>query len=604
MGQLQDRRDVVSDDGTDERRLAFLREKYASERAKRLHPSQSEHNVDAAIDSADFAEDPYITSRLERAPVVETTEVVIVGGGFGGLVCAAKLRNAGIEDFRIIESGGDFGGTWYWNRYPGVQCDIESYIYLPLLEETGYIPSEKYAHGPEIFEHARRVGNHFDLYPHALFQTRVLDMRWAEGDRRWTVLTDRQDEIRARYVISATGSLSKVRLPGIPGLSDFKGRAFHTSRWDYDYTGGSPEGGLVKLHDKRVAVIGTGATAIQCVSYVAESAKHLYVFQRTPSTVGFRGNKPTEADWASTLASGWQKQRADNFEFILQGGNPERDLVEDGWTSLNRSVRLDVPAESLSDEERVRRLEQIDFMKGEEIRSRIGEVVSKPEVAEALKPWYRIYCKRPTFNDDYYPSFNRSNVTLVDTQGKGVEKITEHEVVSNGESYPVDCIIFATGFDVGSELSSRSGFEVYGRDGRTLTEHHHDGPRTFHGFYSHGFPNFFILGVSQNGLSANFTRMLTEQSEHITNLIADLKRRGVTRVEATAEAEADWQEVIRKKAEARRAFLSSCTPGYYNGEGELERGLLVNVYAGGPFEFSALLDDWRSRGEMFGLAID
>jgi cyclohexanone monooxygenase len=580
-----------------------LRQRYARERDKRLHPKKNQQWTDIEAGLAHLAHDPHADDSFERAPIQEEVEVLLVGGGFGGMICGAKLREAGVHDFRIVEKAGDFGGTWYWNRYPGVQCDIESYIYLPLLEETGYVPSEKYAYGPEILEHAQRVARHFDLYDRALFQTQVLEMRWDETERRWTVTTDRGDVFKARHVVSASGPLNRPHLPGVPGIAEFKGRVFHTSRWDYAYTGGDTSGGLTRLADKRVAVIGTGATAIQCVPYVAESAQQLYVFQRTPSVVGVRGNRPTDHDWAKSLGPGWQKRRADNFEQFLEGGSPGEDLVADGWTDLNRRLRPDFSPEGLSREEMARRQELIDFRAGDTIRARVDELVTNRAAAEGLKPWYRVFCKRPTFNDEYLPAFNRPNVTLVDTQGAGVERITAGGLVAGGVEYEVDCIIFATGFETGTEYTHRSEFEVHGTGGRTLTEHHREGPRTFHGFYSHGFPNFFYLGISQNGFRANFTAMLSEQSEHIAGLVTDMARHGCTRLEPTAQAEADWQDVIRTKAQPRATFLSGCTPGYYNGQGDLERGLFLNIYGGGPSEFTRLMDGWRAEGDMPGLDI-
>jgi cyclohexanone monooxygenase len=580
-----------------------LRERYARERDQREHPGRNEQWTAIADDLARFGDDPYVEPGFQRDPIEEDLEVLVIGGGFGGLLCAARLREAGVEDFRIVERAGDFGGTWYWNRYPGVQCDVESYIYLPLLEETGYVPTEKYAYGAEIREHTARIAERFGLYDRALFQTRVCEMRWDEDSRRWHVSTDRGDLIRARFVVSSSGPLNRPHLPGVPGIGDFKGKAFHTSRWDYGYTGGDSGGGLAKLADKRVAVIGTGATAIQCVPYVAEHAEQLYVFQRTPSVVGERGNRPTDLGWARSLEPGWQKRRSDNFELILEGGAPPEDLVADGWTILNKKMRPDGPLDQLTPQGRARQAELKDFAAGEDLRARVDQIVSNKQAAEGLKPWYRVFCKRPTFNDEYLPTFNRPNVTHVDTRGAGVERITEKGLVANGVEYEVDCIIFATGFDTGAEYTKRSEFELYGVGGRTLSEHHREGPRTLHGYYSHGFPNFFILGVSQNGFRANFTHMLAEQGAHIVHVIAELRRRGLTRAEPTAEAEAGWIEVIKARARDRVAFLSTCTPGYYNGQGDVERGIFVNVFNGGGNAFARLIGEWREAGEFAGLEV-
>ena len=208
--------------------------------------------------------------------------MAIIGGGFGGLLMGGRLREAGFDDIRVIEKAGDFGGTWYWNRYPGAMCDVESYCYLPLLEELNYIPKHKYSYAPEIFEHSKAIARHYDLYKNACLQTGVSALRWDDTSGRWIIHTDRGDAIRAQFVAMANGPLNRPKLPGIPGITSFTGHTFHTSRWDYDYTGGDSDGNLTGLRDKRVAIIGTGATAVQCIPHLGEWAKHLYVFQRTP----------------------------------------------------------------------------------------------------------------------------------------------------------------------------------------------------------------------------------------------------------------------------------------------------------------------------------
>ena len=204
------------------------------------------------------------------------------------MLAAVRLHEAGIGDFKIIEKGGDFGGTWYWNRYPGASCDIESYIYLPLLEKTGFIPKQKYTNAPETLEYCKVVAEKYELHKRAILQTEVTSTDWHEETRRWTVSTSRQDNIKARYVVHANGPLNRPKLPAIKGINDYKGHTFHTSRWDYNYTRGDSHGGLSGLKDKRVAVIGTGATAVQCVPHLGASAQHLYVFQRTPSSIDVR----------------------------------------------------------------------------------------------------------------------------------------------------------------------------------------------------------------------------------------------------------------------------------------------------------------------------
>jgi cation diffusion facilitator CzcD-associated flavoprotein CzcO len=585
-----------------------LREKYRQERDRRVRADGSQQYVEVQGDFSRYIDDPYVQPGFSRAPLTDEVNVLIIGGGFGGLLAGARLREAGVNDIRIIEKGGDFGGTWYWNRYPGAQCDIEAYIYLPLLEETGYIPKEKYSYAPEILEHSRRIAKKFDLYRDVCFQTQIKEIRWNEEECRWLITTDRDDRFRARFVVMSNGPLNRPKLPGISGIDTFKGHTFHTSRWDYGYTGGDTTGNLHKLADKRVAIIGTGATAVQCVPYLAKDAQHLFVFQRTPSSVDERGNRPTDPEWVKTLTSGWQKRRMDNFNILVSGGSQDEDLVGDGWTDIFRKIGGLLPAKldpNLTPRERGRMVELADFKKMNQVRARVDRIIKDKKTAEALKPWYRQFCKRPTFNDEYLPAFNRPNVTLVDTQGRGVDRITEKGLVFDGVEYEVDCIIFGTGFEVGTAYTRRAGFEIYGRGGKTLTEYWADGLKTLHGFYSSGFPNCFHMGITQNGLTANFPHMLEEQSRHITELIQHAKAQEARSLEPTAEAEAEWVATIRRKAIHNQRFLRECTPGYYNNEGKPTEstGLFGEQYGGGPVEFHEIIREWRSDGQMKGLKL-
>jgi cation diffusion facilitator CzcD-associated flavoprotein CzcO len=582
-----------------------LRAKYADERQKRLRSDGNNQYVEVSGKYAHFEADPYVDPGFERPALHEQLDAVIIGGGFGGLLAAARLQEVGITDVRIIEKAGDFGGTWYWNRYPGAQCDIESYIYLPLLEETGYIPKEKYSFAPEIFEHAKRIGKHFDLYKHACFQTQVTEARWDDGAARWTVQTDRGDVFKARFVVMCSGPLNRPKLPAIPGIENFKGHIFHTSRWDYEYTGGDTTGGLHKLADKRVAIIGTGATAIQSVSHVGAHAKQLYVFQRTPSSVDERGNKPTDPEWVKTLYPGWQAYRNHNFCSILAGIPIEKDLVGDKWTSLfkNLSRLLSSANSSVSEEEMALMSEIADYQKMNEIRGRVESTVKDRATAEALKPWYGQWCKRPTFNDEYLPTFNRPNVKLVDTKGKGVERATEKALVVDGVEYEVDCVILATGFEVGTAYTRRAEFEVYGRGGSSLSDYWARGMKTHYGFLSHGFPNLFHMGLTQTGLAPNFTYMLGGQATHIAHVMAEVKARNANSVEPTREAEAEWVARVTRKT-FMSDYQSKCTPGYYNGEGSKGGvGFLETQDPDGAVRFYEALAGWRERGDLEGLIL-
>ncbi|MCH8141378.1 MAG: NAD(P)/FAD-dependent oxidoreductase [Proteobacteria bacterium] len=583
-----------------------LRAKYRTERDKRLRDDGNEQYLQVTGKFAHFVGDPYVEPGFSREPLTDDVDVVIIGGGFGGLLAAARLREAGVNDLRIIEKGGDFGGTWYWNRYPGAQCDIESYIYLPLLEELDYVPQEKYSFAPEILAHSRAIGEKYDLYANACFQTEVTELRWDEEALRWEISTNRGDRMKARYVCMSNGPLNRPKLPGIEGIESFEGHTFHTSRWDYAYTGGDSNGNLTGLEGKRVGIIGTGATAVQCVPHLAESAEQLYVFQRTPSSIDVRGNKPTDPGWVKALESGWQEHRMRNFNTLVSGGVTDEDLVNDGWTDIIGNliaISRSRKSENLTMEEMGARMELADFQKMEQIRSRVDELVEDSATAEALKPYYRQFCKRPCFHDDYLPSFNRPNVKLVDTQGRGVERITEKGVVVDGHEYEIDCLILATGFEVGTSYNRRAGYEIIGRKRQTLSEKWANGMRTFHGFQTNGFPNCYFMGVTQGGFTANFPHLLNEQSVHIAYMISHGTNNNVHCMEATKEAEDEWVDTIKQMAIFSKNFLENCTPGYYNNEGKPGQGnsLIGGQYGGGPVAFFKILQDWREEGSLQGL---
>jgi cation diffusion facilitator CzcD-associated flavoprotein CzcO len=576
--------------------LEALRARYRDERDRRVRPDGAMQYQRA---DGRYAEDPY-ADRVTREPLCDRVEVAVVGGGFGGLMAAARLRQAGVDDIRVIDTAGDFGGTWYWNRYPGIHCDIESYVYMPLLEEVGYVPRWKYAPGEEIRQHARAIGRTFDLYRDACFQTLVTELRWDEAAAEWIIGTDRGDRMRARYAVVSSGVLSNPKLPGIPGIETFAGHTFHTSRWDYDYTGGDINGGLDKLADKRVALIGTGATAIQVVPHLGRDAEHLYVFQRTPSTVDVRANRPTDPRWAESLTPGWQRRRMENFLTVVTGGRTDEDMVSDGWTHSARLLQNLVPSNAyteLSPVDREQVNEIVDFQKMNELRDRVASVVEDPATAELLKPWYRYMCKRPTFSDHYLDTFNRPNVTLVDTADHGgVSRITENALVVGDTEYAVDCIVFATGFAVGKSGVLSGQLPVHGRDGVSLLAHWRNGPRTLHGFYSDGFPNLFLLGSVQNAPSVNFVHILEEQATHVAEVVAEARKCGARYVEPSVEAVDAWVATIREKAHDLYKFQAECTPGYYNNEGRpRERS---ESFGDGPVAFHEVLRRWRANGGM------
>lgn len=586
--------------------LAAVREKYRSERDKRLITERKYLAARSAY--AHFAADPY-AKPIERAPLTDEVDVVIVGGGIGGLLAGARLRQTGeFDTIRIIDAAGDVGGTWYWNRFPGLRCDVESYIYMPLLEEVGTLPTEKYVTGAEIFAHCQAVARRYGLYRDACFQTSISKLHWDEDSARWIVSTDRSDRIRARYVCMAIGSLHRPKLPDIPGIDTFRGHAFHTSRWDYAYTGGDSSGGLTGLRGKRVGIVGTGATGVQVIPHLAEWAERLYVFQRTPSTVSVRGNRPTAPEWAASLEPGWQRRRMENFHALTSGVAQDTDLVADGWTEITAKLAAILPkaASDADPKEVAAAMELSDFRKMEEIRARVDTLIRDKAVAAALKPYYRLFCKRPCFHDGYLDTYNRPNVTLVDTQGRGVERLTGHGVVAAGVEYPVDCLVFASGYENEWAIpyTERAGFDIVGRDGLQLSEKWANGARTYYGLMVHGFPNAFIMSKVQSGLHVNVPYMLNEQSECIAHILATVRQGGHRVVEATAGAEQEWVDTILKLANRSLDFAENCTPGLFNNEGNPQRVAALNgSYGGGSMKFVALLREWQADGRLAGLEV-
>ena len=586
--------------------------RYRAERDKRLREDGNEQYVEVTGAFAHYVDDPYVP-RTARDPLATEVEVALIGGGFSGLVTGARLKQAGIDDVRIIEKGGDVGGTWYWNRYPGAQCDTHSFVYMPLLEETGHMPTEKYAHGPEILEHCQRIATQFGLYDDALLHTEVTSVVWSDEESRWIIGTDRGDELRARFVVWGTGPLHRPKLPGIPGLGTFEGHTFHTSRWDYDYTGGSHDGApMTNLADKRVGIIGTGATAVQCVPHLAKACGELYVFQRTPSSIDVRANEPTDPEWfeSEVLEPGWQERWMASFTAVQTGNFGHEDLVNDGWTDISRRIRdkiLSNPEATFTIESFQQAFEDSDFEKMDEIRSRVDEIVGDGATAAALKPWYRQLCKRPCFHDEYLDAYNEPGTHLIDTDGQGVEKITAAGVVVGGVEYPLDCIVFASGFEVGTEHARRSGFDPVGRDGEALSDHWAEGMRTLHGMDVHGFPNAFILQAAHGAnLISNYPHNLSEGGRTIATIVRHATDHDITAVEATAEAEADWMEMLLGSGRVFGAgFLADCTPGYYNNEGRPATpgsGLIAAVgYPDGPVAFFAFMEKWRTDGQLEGL---
>ncbi|EXJ73813.1 uncharacterized protein A1O5_03575 [Cladophialophora psammophila CBS 110553] len=623
----------------------FLEHKYAAERDKRLRSDGNAQYLNL-IDSDRFQhleEDPWVDHATlnAQAPVMtdgSSCKVFILGGGYSGLVYAARLIQAGFDadDIRLADRAGGFGGTWYWNRYPGLMCDIESYIYLPLLEETGYIPKHKYSYGPELLEHAKRVATQFHLTDKALFRTTIKSMEWNAAQKRWLVSMAQNRgpgqvcltlTIQAQFVIIAPGILNHPKVPDISGLDEFQGHGFHTARWDYSYTGGSPsEPALTGLKDKRVGIVGTGATAIQAIPQLANGAKELYVFQRTPARVDVRNQMATdEAVWISKIAGkpGWQLARRRNFNAALAGVLVEEDLVADGWCATpSAAASLGSPVKGIISPDRVKdhvaEVYAMDQESSERVRARVGSIFKNPETAEKLKAWYPAWCKRPGFHDEYLASFNQSNVHLVDTDGKGIERLNRSGLIANGKQYDVDLLLFGTGYQAPAAHSgspaAAAKITIAGREGRSLEEKYLScGVSTLHGISSHGFPNLFFFGTSQAASAFNIVCMVDVQAQHIAYILTEATRQhDHAVVEVTKEAEEEWAAEIVKRA-AWFVVMLGCTPSWLNGEGAGSkensdaRGQVKEArsapWGEGFRSYEDVLKCWRAQGDLRGISI-
>ncbi|MEH0147684.1 NAD(P)/FAD-dependent oxidoreductase [Corynebacterium sp. Q4381] len=559
-----------------------------------------DHRYREELDKRAGAKAPSITTPITddpwepikpREPFSRSTEILVVGAGFAGMILGAQLTQVGHSDFMIVDQAGDFGGTWYWNRYPGAQCDVESYIYYPLLEETGYVPSSRYPMAHETLDYCRHFGRHFSLYDRAVFHTGAIRAAWDDKNEEWVVETNRGDEIRARFLIRSNGAFGAPALPQISGMDTFTGTAFHSSRWDYNYTGGSPENPVLdKLVDKTVAVVGSGASAVQIIPALVGQAKHVYAVQRTPGpAVGERDTTPTDPEWFTAQPAGWQRERILTYDLNTSGFLQPHDEVQDNFTVHARRL---LTADNPQDE---------DAAIMGEIRDLIDAQVTDPATADALKPFYSRRCKRVTFDNGYYEAFNDESITLIDAPSTGLSHIQGTTLHAGDRTFDADCIIFATGFDTTGNPLTRTGFDVRGRGDERLTDHYANGLQTLHGAMADGFPNHFQIGTGQNALTANNTSGLTTQAEHILDIIAETKRRGAITVEPTAEATETWATTVRERGEGVRAAFETCVPGYYTGYEHGDGAYTNQLFPEGITVFRKLLDAWRAEGSYAGL---
>lgn len=591
--------------------IPALREKYRVEKDRRLRKEgQTQYVRPTGGITADYAVDPH-SEVIPRSPVDEDIDVLVVGAGWGGIKASYYLAKESVSSFRNIDTAGDFGGVWYWNQYPGVQCDNDAYCYLPLLEEMGFMPSKKFSDGKEIQAYAKSIATKFGFAEKALFHTQVTSLTWDDTLQTWHVGTNRGDTIRARFVIIASGVLNMPKLPAVRGIERFKGKIFHTSRWDYAYTGGSPGSPVLdKLADKRVAILGTGATAIQTVPPLGKYARQLYVIQRTPSTVDGRPNPPTDQDWAKSLQPGWQKARMANFhrgaQEVYQAG--ETDLICDIWTEINRNLseELGTLGQDVSMEEFMARREEMDFRVMERLRARCDELIADPATAEALKPYYHHMCKRPLSSDEFYPTFNRPNVTLLDVSDtQGLQEMTETGFIANGQEYEIDCMIFASGFEVTSDLERRWSIPTFeGRGGVSIYDHWREGPATLHGIMTHGFPNMGFIGYIQGGINSSVTEHFGRQGAHAAWVFAEALRRGLKVVEPSQAAQDAYVKTFNEIKLDVSEMMSRCPPGYFNNEGaENNKWALFPGWGYGWDHFEAMLAEWRAEGDMAGMML-
>ena len=620
-----------------------VEKRYGEERAKRLRDEGIDQFVDISLSDKfkQFGEDPWIdlavVKDVKTQFPTDRTQMLILGGGFGGLLYAVRMIEAGIrpEDLRIVESGGGFGGTWYFNRYPGLICDIESYCYLPLLEETGYMPKHRFASGEEIRQYANLIAEKYGISDSAAFLTKAEKLTWDETTKEWQVQLTQSREgeppqtlnIRSQFVATVNGVLNWPKLPGLPGILDYQGEMFHTSRWDYSITGGSPtDPSLEKLKDKRVAIIGTGATAVQAVPHLARWAKHLYIVQRTPAAVDVRDQKETNPEWFKkevANSAGWQRERLRNFhQHFTTAAQPSVNLVNDGWTRAVTMAAIagnpdpaapktaeDIPAY-------MKKLHAIDLPRQAAIRARAVEVVKDSAVAKKLQAWYPTWCKRPCFHDEYLPSFNRDNVTLVDTDGKGADSFTADSIVVGDKSYPVDIVIFATGFrsPYGGTPAEKANITITGLNNLSMsTAWETAGPSTLHGVLDTNFPNLFLAGPWQASTSPNYLFNVDALAKHSAYILSQSLKKADGKpfaVSSSKEAADNWAMEVMMRA-APMAAIIGCTPSYFNLEGAIDRippeaqRILAKsgLWGKGIEDFLGHIEAWRADGRMQGIEV-
>ena len=521
-------------------------------------------------------------------------DVLIVGAGFSGLYLLHRLRGSGFK-VRIVDRASDVGGTWFWNRYPGARCDVESmqyaYSFSPELEQE-WVWSEKYATQPEILRYARHVAERFDLRRDIEFDTTVDSAVFDESNHQWRIETSEGRTISANFCVMATGCLSTTNTPHFEGLDSFEGTIYHTGNWPHE---------TVDFSGEKVGVIGTGSSAIQAIPLIAKQAKHLYVFQRTPHYTVPAWNRRIESD-PDTKTSGRRAYGYDadlTIEEIKADYAGLRGRARKMFNALafipNRKSALEV-----DDIERQNGYEgfwqrggvvflgaytdigtslEANETAAEFVREKIRRTVNDPVVAEALVPTYTIGCKRLAVDTDYYETYNRSNVTLVDVGQSPIQKFTQQGVYALDQEFTLDSLIMATGFD--AMTGTLLKIDIRGRSGLTLEDKWIDGPKGYLGLGIAGFPNMFMItGPGSPSVLTNMMQSIEQHVDWIVGCLEYLRNHNISTIEATESAEDDW--AAHNDAVADNHMRNSCSSWYVGGNIEGKPRVFMPYVGGFP----------------------
>jgi cyclohexanone monooxygenase len=519
-------------------------------------------------------------------------DVVVVGAGFAGMYMLHRLRKLGFSA-RVYEQGSDVGGTWYWNRYPGARCDVESMQYSysfseELQQEWNW--SERYAPQPEILKYAQHVADRFGLRPDIVFNTRVERAEFDEGDGTWQVATSDGRTVRAQFVVLATGCLSNARMPDIKGLPDFRGKVYHTGHWPH-------EG--VDFTNLRVGVIGTGSSAIQSVPMIAEQARHLFVFQRTPNFSIPARNAALTDEERNAVRRNYSEIRRIAREEARNGiyaEMPDRGALDDGENARRARYEQRWANGGLTFMMAYNNLildQAANDTAANFVREKIAEIVGDPATARRLQPDnHPIGSKRICVDTDYYATFNRPNVTLVDIRATGIEEILPNAVRAGGEAHEIDTLVLATGFD--AMTGSVAKIDIRGRDGGTLNQKWAAGPKTYLGLMSEGFPNLFIItGPGSPSVLSNMIVSIEQHVDWIADCLAFMRNRGLVSMEATRDAEEQWVAHVNEVAQltvypqANSWYMGANIPG---------KPRIFMPYIGGVGVYRSICDEVAAAG--------